>query len=120
MWAGRDNFGRDLNWRQATQYCRDLQLAGYVDWRLPTIGELEGIYDKSANALGLGGKRNDIAITWHVKGDLFLTGYSWSANRLIDDRGRPGGFALGFHFVTGRRSDDELWFHTGKRALCVR
>jgi len=40
MWAGKDNNGKDVNWRQATKYCRNLRLAGYSDWRLPTIDEL--------------------------------------------------------------------------------
>jgi tetratricopeptide (TPR) repeat protein len=120
MWADRDSFGRDLNWRQATKYCTDLQLAAHADWRLPTIVELEGIYDRSANAPGLGGKRNDTPQTYHVRGDLFLTGKAWSADRRIDDRGRPSGYALLFDFVNGRRGDGELWFHTGDGALCVR
>ena len=120
MWAGRDSFGRDLNWRQANKYCADLQLAGRADWRLPTIVELEGIYDRSASARGLGGKRNDIPTTYHVRGDLFLTGNAWSADRRIDDRGRPSGYALFFDFGNGIRNDGELWFHTFDRALCVR
>ena len=120
MWAGKDNFGRDLSWRQATEYCRDLRLAGYVDWRLPEIHELQGIHDPTAKAPGLAGPYNSAPLPSHVKGDLFLTGSSWSANRRLDDRGRPSGFALGFDFVNGRRYDGELWFHTGLRALCVR
>jgi hypothetical protein len=70
MWAGKDN-GKDVNWHKATKYCRDLRLAGYSDWRLATLGELEGIYDKNANAPGRDGQG---ASTWHVKGNLFLTG----------------------------------------------
>jgi hypothetical protein len=27
------------------KHCPDLRLAGYSDWRLATLGELEGIYD---------------------------------------------------------------------------
>ena len=71
MWAGKDN-GRDVNWRNATKYCRDLRLGGYADWRLRTIEELEGIYDKTANAPGLGaGKDGKEATTWPVKGNLW-------------------------------------------------
>src|ERR1700682_4061313 len=72
-WAGKDN-GRDVNWHKATKYCRDLRLAGDSDWRLATIGELQGIFDKSAEAPGLAGKHGDRPFSFHVKGNLFLTG----------------------------------------------
>jgi hypothetical protein len=36
MWAKKDN-GSDVDWNQAGDYCTKLQLAGYNDWRLPTI-----------------------------------------------------------------------------------
>src|SRR5690242_17745520 len=42
MWAGKDN-GKDVNWHKAINYCRDLRLGGYSDWRLATIDELQGI-----------------------------------------------------------------------------
>jgi len=32
-------------WREALQYCEDLELAGYDDWRLPNARELESIVD---------------------------------------------------------------------------
>ena len=121
MWAGKDN-GKDVNWKNAVKYCRDLRLASYSDWRLATIGELEGIYDKDANAPGLmGPSGKGTASTWHVKGNLFLTGNQWSSTRIPDDRGRPSGYAYRFDFNEGKAFDgDELYFHTFKRALCVR
>ena len=118
MWAGKDN-GKDVSWKHAVKYCRDLRLAGHSDWRLATIAELEGIYDKSANAPGLMGPLGDS--TWHVKGNLFLTGNQWSSTQILDDRGHPYGYASRFDFNEGRVfNGDELWFYTGKRALCVR
>ena len=120
MWAGKDN-GTDVNWHQAMKYCRDLRLAGYSNWRLANIGELQGIYDKTANAPGLAGEHDDVQTMWHVKGNLFLTGYHWSSTRLFDDRGRPAGYAFRFDFNEGRQFDgDELSFRRFKRALCVR
>jgi hypothetical protein len=114
MWTGKDN-GKDVNWKNAVKYCRDLRLAGYSDWRLATIGELEGIYDKDANAPGLmGPSGKGTASTWHVKGNLFLTGNQWSSTRF-------GGYAPRFDFNEGRVfNGDEVWFYTNKRALCVR
>ena len=121
MWAGKDN-GKDVTWKNAVRYCRDLRLAGYSDWRLASLGELEGIYDKEANAPGLmGPSGKGSAATWHVKGSLFLTGNQWSSTQLGDDRGHPSGWASRFDFNEGRVfNGDEITFYTNKRALCVR
>jgi hypothetical protein len=117
MWAGKDN-GKDVNWKKAMEYCRDLRLSGYSDWRLANMAELQGIYDPKANAPGRDGKG---ASTWHVKGNLFLTGYQWSSSRSVDDRGHPSGYAPRFNFNEGNVfNGDEISFYTFKRALCVR
>ena len=121
MWAGKDN-GKDVSWKKAVIYCRDLRLAGYSDWRLASIGELQAIFDQSANAPGLAGPSGKPrAFTWHVKGSLFLTGNQWSSTRRYDDRGHPTGYAFRFDFNEGRQfGGDELSFSSNKRALCVR
>jgi hypothetical protein len=46
MWASRDN-GKDINWRDAKRYCENYRGGGYSDWRMPTLYELEGLYDRS-------------------------------------------------------------------------
>lgn len=118
IWAARDN-DRDLIWHKAMKYCRDLHLAGYSDWRLPTLAELEGIYDKDANAPGLGVYEIE-PTTWHVKGNLFLTAYEWSSNYRMDDRGHPNGYAYYFDFNAGKPHDDQVGYSTYRHALCVR
>jgi len=60
------------------KYCRDLRLAGYSDWRLATLGDLQGIYDKTASAPGLSGPHGKDPFQFHVKGNLFLTGNPWA------------------------------------------
>jgi hypothetical protein len=123
MWAGKDN-GKDVNWHQAMKYCRNLRLAGYSDWRLATIDELQGIYDKSVNAPGVNPKsrwHEAEPTSFHVKGDLFLSGTQWSSTQRLDDRSKPSGYAWRFDFNEGRPfGGDELWFYTNKHALCVR
>jgi hypothetical protein len=123
MWAAKDN-GKDVSWKNAVKYCRNLRLAGYSDWRLATLAELGAIYDRNANAPGLarlGGPAKGSAFTYHVKGNLFLTGNQWSSTQILDDRGHPSGYASRFDFNEGQSFDgDELWFYTNKRALCVR
>ena len=83
------------------------------------LGELEGVYDKDRNAPGLSGPDNGPS-TWHVKGNLFLTGYQWGSERRNDDRGHPTAYAWHFDFNDGRPFDDEESFFTNKHALCVR
>ncbi len=115
MWAGKDN-GRDTNWHTAMNYCHNLRLAGYSDWRLPAIDKLQGIYDKNAEAPGLAGKHGDERFTWHVKGSLFLTGLQWSSTHVIDREGNVSGLAWYFDFINGRRNDDDAGRFTGRFA----
>ena len=122
MWAGRDN-GKDVSWKGAMKYCRDLRLAGYADWRLATRAELGAIYDRNANAPGLAGPGKESPDTWHVKGNLFRTGDEWSSERIDDDRGHPSAYAWYFDFNEGRSdSEPSGWPYSSsfKRALCVR
>ncbi len=121
MWAGKDN-GRDVSWKVAVKYCRELRLAGYSDWRLGTLDEMRGIFDRNESAPGLAGAGKTLRpVMFHVKGTLFLTGNQWTSTRLTGDRGKPSGYAWRFDFLQGRAFDgDELSFRDNKRALCVR
>jgi formylglycine-generating enzyme required for sulfatase activity len=119
MWAGRDN-GKDVSWHKAMKYCRNLRLAGYSDWRLATIFELQDIYDADLETPGFAGPGNGRTFTWHVRGGLLLSGVEWSSSRNHDERGHPSGSAPRFDFNNGRRFNDDLGYASGKRALCVR
>ena len=122
MWAAKDN-GKDVRWKKAVKYCRDLKLAGHSDWRLASIGELASIYDPKAEAAGLAGPHDDEPMTWHVKGSLFLSGNEWSSSERLDDRGRPSGYAWYYDFNEGRPDNDPTGFpypYSLMRALCVR
>ena len=46
MWAAGDN-GSDITWMDAKSYCENYRGGGYTDWRMPTLDELEGLYDAS-------------------------------------------------------------------------
>uniref|UniRef100_UPI0040476E6D Lcl C-terminal domain-containing protein n=1 Tax=Mariniflexile sp. TaxID=1979402 RepID=UPI0040476E6D len=46
MWSKNDS-GKGLNWKNALTYAENSELAGYTDWRLPNVKELEGIVDYS-------------------------------------------------------------------------
>jgi hypothetical protein len=123
MWPAKDN-GNDVSFKKAIKYCHNLRLAGYSDWKLANMAELQGIFDRTVEAPGLAGYQKKLRVfTWHVKGNLFLTGDQWSSNFRVDDRGHYNGYAYYFDFNEGKPNDDPSgWPYSsaGRRALCVR
>jgi Protein of unknown function (DUF1566) len=122
MWAGKDN-GEDVNWQKASEYCSNLRLAGYSDWRLATIDELEGVYEWNANAPGeipQSDKHEALVYTFDIKGNIFLTGDPWSSDPIDDNPGHPAKNGWYFNFNRGKRNFDALRIALGRRALCVR
>lgn len=119
MWAAKDN-GQDINWKKAVKYCRDLRLAGYSDWRLASVDELQGIYDGSGFTAPHP-KGWVPVLAGRAKGGLLLTGnHEWSSTKGEDDRGHSNGYAWYFDFPHGKKDWDPYGYHGGKRALCVR
>jgi hypothetical protein len=125
MWATKDN-GKDISWKAAIKYCRDLNLAGYTGWRMPNMDELQALYDKNIESPGLmGAKRyhNVSPSAWHIKGNIFLSGDQWTTLRRLDDRGKPSGYVYFYDFNEGRSDNDPTgWPYSfdGMRVLCVR
>jgi hypothetical protein len=102
MWTRNDN-GKDVNWFAAQEYCRILPLGGYSGWRLPTIDELEKLYDPKD------GDKNNIRKPFRLT-DYFL----WSSTKQSSDS------TWFFYFPKGKR-DSYLMSGAGRfRALCVR
>ncbi|MFH1480914.1 MAG: DUF1566 domain-containing protein [Pseudomonadota bacterium] len=46
MWMKADS-ARTMNWKEALEYAENLKYAGYDDWRLPNVKELQSIVDYS-------------------------------------------------------------------------
>jgi len=117
MWTRRDSGdNNDLTWQQAMDYCRSLSLAGYRDWRLPTIDELAGIYDPNVSQrIDCCNNRGGYHALVHVKGHLTLTGGFWSSTP-----GNASGEAWRFGFGNGDRSSIQFGGYFAERALCVR
>jgi hypothetical protein len=106
MWTKQDN-GSDVNWNQANAYCANMRLGGYTDWRLPTIDELQDIYDPSVDVTVEG--------IVHVKGKIRLSAkWEWSSSL------KNAGEAWFFYFVGGGRGSNLINDHSyGNHALCV-
>jgi len=116
MWAKKDN-GSDVSWNQASDDCTKLQLAGYNDWRLPTIEELQAIDDPTVTAQAT----FDFGFSYvHVKGNLKLTGWLWSSSQ-GDAPGKPSNGPWNFNFEDEKATDGfPVGFNYSMRALCVR
>jgi len=95
MWAARDN-GDAVAWKEAKEYCEDYNAGGYKDWRMPTVEELETLYDEDAP-----GYRPECAVyDWKVylTGQIHLSGAAAWASVDNDDE------AECFMFDYGSRS----------------
>lgn len=113
MWTKKDN-GSDVSWNQASDYCTKLELAGYSGWHLPTVEELQGIYNRSASVPSVFG--NGFRLTAHVTGNLKLTGWHWS-----NTQEESGKLARTFDFGgENPLGTFPLGFTYDMRALCVR
>jgi len=125
MWAARDS-GKRASWHKAMKYCRNLRLAGYSNWRLATIDELEDLVNVPAYATEYVGSSDILHRNGNleVSGGLLLTyGRQWSSTPVIEANGHPSGAHYwSFWFDGGRRwkgFEDVLEGDT-MNALCVR
>jgi hypothetical protein len=121
MWTNRD-IDVDQDWGMAQELCESLRWKGRADWRLPTINELEGIFDIEvpARPLVFEGRHFD----YYIKGGIILTGREWSSTLARMNQDRPGPLppagALTFNFTVGEQVAFPLSDDQGNRALCVR
>ena len=76
LWAARDN-GSNIKWEDAKFYCENYRGGSYKDWRMPTLNELEGLYDESKSRPATCYSGNNI----HVATELIdiTCFYSWAS-----------------------------------------
>jgi len=103
MWTAADN-GSGVSWLQAQRYCRDLRLAGFHDWTLPSIDQLQGLVASSG-----------APSTYRVKAPIKLTGWQWSSTP-----GKQHGEGWALDFGDGGRASVAGGDSGLNRALCVR
>ena len=102
-WTAADN-GSGLSWSQAQRYCHELTLAGFKDWALPSIDDLQQISTATSNDGG-----------FRIKGPLKLPGWQWSATP-----GTQKGEGWAFDFGDGGRASVAAGDSGLNRALCLR
>jgi Protein of unknown function (DUF1566) len=109
MWTKRAS--GELSQDQAGSYCDHLRLADYADWRLPTIDELSGIYDRTENV-------KDPAhrfVHLHIRGGIVSEIWVWSSSA-----GRKAGESWYFNFYDGVRYSRRVAPIYNPVALCLR
>ena len=117
IWTVRSN-GAPLPWTEAEAYCETLEVDGYSDWRLPTLAEVESLYEPEARDRG------------HIRAPIELADCcAWSSMNLVeleaenkgalpDPTNPPAGYYWGFLFSSGIRYYSFGQFPDGE-ALCV-
>jgi len=76
LWQRESGFqGFTLNWFEALEYCENLQFAGFDDWRLPNVRELQSIVNYGR--------------IWPATTEEFslVSTFYWSSTTLSDDPG---------------------------------
>jgi hypothetical protein len=103
MWTAADN-GSGLSLAQAQRYCRSLNTAGFKDWTLPSIDDLQVL---------VGGVESQSG--YRIKAPLKLTGWQWSSTP-----GKQPGEGWALDFGDGARASVAAGDSGLNRALCVR
>jgi hypothetical protein len=105
IWQKTPTFVR-YTWAEAAAYARELRLAGYDDWRVPTIKELYSI------ALFIGDQHRlrpyldtdvfDFEYPDTSRGYRIMDAQYWSSNKYVGTTMRGDISAFGFNFADGR------------------
>jgi len=107
-WTRRDNLG-DVNWNEARQYCRTLEISG-SGWRLPSRAELSQVFTGGRDGTTQCGNYE-----CKVSSKFYLTGPRfWTSER----EGSSEAWYMNLFY--GTRSSGPVSNSVNLRALCVR
>jgi hypothetical protein len=95
LWQKADD-GNTRTWCNALDYCETLSLAGFNDWRLPNLRELQSIIDYSNRDPAIDGSFD------------VTTGRRWSSTPLADSAGAPNRAWI----VSFGGTEDASWFES--------
>ncbi len=96
MWPQADS-GEPMTWVQALAYAEGLELAGYDDWRLPNVKELQSIVDYTRSPSTTGSAAIDPLFNCSPivdEGGETNYGFYWTSTTHANWTATPGGYAV--------------------------
>ena len=106
MWQKTPDFNNLMTWDEAATYAENLELAGYSDWRMPTIKELYSLASFYGNIRTMTPYIDtnyfDFEYPNTSTGLRIMDAQYWSSNRYIGTTMRGDQSAFGFNFADGR------------------
>lgn len=108
MWAKDDN-GKGIEWTEALPYAESADLAGYSDWRLPNVKELQSIvdYSRAPSSKGVEAAIDPIfnCTPFVNEADDDDYGYYWTSTSACFTKGKP--FYFAWYVAFGRAVNNE-------------
>ncbi|MFA9378261.1 MAG: DUF1566 domain-containing protein [Lachnotalea sp.] len=107
MWS-QDDSGEGMNWEEALAYVENSEYAGYDDWRLPNINELQSIVDYSGVFPAIDPIFNITGIINEAGNDDYPYFWSSTSNPYIDPRDTAvEGYEFAWYVAFGYAVDHE-------------
>ncbi len=111
LWSDKDN-GKMIPWPYAKTYCDNYRRGGYKDWRMPTLEELETLYDKSKSYSSDCDEGANVHLTELIR---LRCGWVWSSETTV---GKEAFFFVFYNGKDGRSDQMDIGFNF--RVICVR
>ncbi len=89
---------KNLSWREAKRYCKNLKMAGHSDWVLPHIDELMSIVDKNSYSPTIDKKAFP-----HTD----VNDYYWSSTTAVEDRSKAWLLFFDYGYTYNYYKDDK-------------